>query len=51
VEELSAVERLRVHPLENSALLALPVHLVRLETLHQVLALEKTPYVIAPFIE
>ncbi|BCG61651.1 hypothetical protein PUR_50760 [Paenibacillus sp. URB8-2] len=42
------LERLPVHPLENPFL---PARQVRLETLRRFPALEKIPYVIAPFNE
>lgn len=51
-EDLSAPERLPAHPLEiHLEIPVLPVHPVRLEILHPSLALEKTPYMIAPFNE
>lgn len=53
-EDLSAPERLPAHPPEipleiHLEIPVLPVHPVRLEILHPSLALEKTPYMIAPF--
>lgn len=55
-EDLSAPERLPAHPPEihlelHLEIPVLPVHPVRLEILHRSLALEKTPYMIAPFNE
>jgi len=52
-EDLSAPERLPAHPPEIhlEIHLELPVHPVRLEILHPSLALEKIPYMIAPFNE
>ena len=50
---MSAPERLPAHPPEIhlEIHLELPVHPVRLEILHPSLALEKIPYMIAPFNE